>query len=212
MDPDLTAKEFKAELTEIDRATDRLRATFEQYFQGIERRPPITEQTELKRRILRLRTTPVRNTELRFRINQMVAKFNTYETYWTRVLRQIEEGTYHRDLFKARFRSKSDQPPPESPPGSEAPDPSPGSGAPDSPPRKEKESGLSDENVNAIYNAFMAAKRRCNQNTNNLTRETLAKSLGKQIPSIKKQYKCKSIEFKVMIKAGKAVLKAVPKF
>jgi len=130
---DQASKELKAELKEVDQATDRLRATFEQHFQGIERQPPTFEREALKRRVLKLHTTSVRNTELRFRINQLVAKFNTYQNYWARILRQIEEGTSHRDLFKARYRSKAHQeqeapPPAPPPPGGGPPPPPPGGG------------------------------------------------------------------------------------
>ena len=209
---DQASKELNAELQEVDQATDKLRATFEQFFQGIERQPPTTEREALKRRVLKLHTTSVRNTELRFRINQMVAKFNTYQNYWSRVLRQIEEGTYHRDVFKARYRSMSRKEHEAPQPAAEPPPEEPRQPAASRTPVKRPAAGLSDDNVNAIYNAYIMAKRRCKEETGGLTREALARSLRKQIPSIKKQYKCKRVEFKVAIKGGKAILKAVPRF
>ncbi len=206
------AKELKAEVDAVDEATDRLRATFEQYFQGIERVPPVLQRDALKRRLMQLRTTQVRNTAMRFRINQLVAKFTSYENYWSRVLRQIEEGTYHRDVFKAKYRSKVNEAE-SSPKEKKAADKD--TDEKKAPARKQTRrprTGLSDENVDAIYNAYVTAKRRCKENVKGLTRDALASSLKKQIPSIKKQYKCKTVEFKVVIKGGKAILKAVPKF
>jgi hypothetical protein len=200
---DQAAKELESEIQAVEKETDNLRTLFEMYFQGIERQPPTQKRDALKRRVMNLRTTTVRNTELRFRINQLVAKFSSYDTYWNRVLRQMEEGTYHRDVAKARYRAKlrseteqAEEDKPE---------------RPASRPARSPAANLSDENVNAIYNAYVMAKRRCKENTKGLTREALAKSLRKQVPSIQKQYGCKKVEFKVVIKGGKAVLKAVPK-
>jgi hypothetical protein len=41
--------------------------------------------------------------------------------------------------------------------------------------------------------------------------DSVAASLRKQVPELMKQHNAKSVEFKVVIKDGKAVLKAVPK-
>jgi hypothetical protein len=41
--------------------------------------------------------------------------------------------------------------------------------------------------------------------------DSVAASLRKQVPELMKQHGAKSVEFKVIIKDGKAVLKAVPK-
>jgi len=197
------AKELEAEVQTVEKETDSLRTMFEMYFQGIERQPPTLKRDSIKRRVMNLRTTKIRNTELRFRINQLVARFNSYDNYWNRVLRQMEEGTYHRDVAKARYRAKlrSDVERAEEE-KSERPAPRAA---------RTPAANLSDDNVNAIYNAYVMAKRRCKENTKGLTREALAKSLRKQVPSIQKQYGCKKVEFKVVIKSGKAVLKAVPK-
>ncbi len=206
------AKDLKSEVDAVDEATDRLRATFEQYFQGIERVPPVLQRDALKRRLLQLRTTQVRNTAIRFRINQLVAKFQSYENYWNRILRQIEEGTYHRDVFKAKYRSKLREEPSPAKEGGKEKEGSDSKKKSSKRPSRRPALGLSDENVDAIYNAYVTAKRRCRENVKGLTRDALASSLKKQIPSIQKQYKCKTVEFKVVIKGGKAILKAVPKF
>ena len=208
---DAAGKELEQEITGVDKATDRLRVTFEQYFQGVERKPPNDQRDNIKRRVRTLHLAKVLNTELRFRINQIVAKFTTYETYWNRILKQMEDGTYHRDVFKAKYRSKQ-RDDAENVAGDESADAPPDKTNKAAKKRPRPATGLSDENVEAIYNAFVMAKRRCKQNIKGLTKEAMATSLKKQVPAIQKQYKCKTVEFKVVIKGGKAILKAVPKF
>jgi hypothetical protein len=70
---------------------------------------------------------------------------------------------------------------------------------------------LSDEKVRAIYDAYITAKRRCKESTEGITFGAVAQSLHKQVPAILNQKGVTSVDFKVVIKNGKAVLKAVPK-
>ncbi len=97
-------KEYEALLHDVEVRLDRLRALYEQYFQGIERLEPAVPKKEVERRIQLLRKSQPRNTALRFRTQQVIQKYTTYLTYWSRVARQIEEGTFRRDVIKARQR------------------------------------------------------------------------------------------------------------
>ena len=97
-------KEYEELLNDVETRLDRLRALYEQYFQGIERLEPSVPKKEVERRMQLLRKSQPRNTALRFRTQQVIQKYTTYLTYWTRVARQIEEGTFRRDVIKARQR------------------------------------------------------------------------------------------------------------
>jgi hypothetical protein len=56
----------------------------------------------------------------------------------------------------------------------------------------------------------MGARRRCGEATD-LRYEDMAAALRKQVPRLMSQTGAASVEFKVVIRAGKAVLKAIPK-
>ncbi|KFE68141.1 MXAN_5187 C-terminal domain-containing protein [Hyalangium minutum] len=71
--------------------------------------------------------------------------------------------------------------------------------------------GLSDEKLKAVYDAYVTAKRRNQEDTSKMNYESVAANLRKQVPELLKQHNAKSVEFKVVIKDGKATLKAVPK-
>ena len=73
------------------------------------------------------------------------------------------------------------------------------------------DSGLSETKIKAIYDAYVMAKKRCGEDTRALTLDSVASSLKKQVPELMKQHNAKSVEFKVVIKDGKAVLRALPK-
>ena len=100
----MNLKEYEEMLSDVENRLDRLRALYEQYFQGIERLEPVVPKKEVERRMQILRKSQPRNTALRFRTQQVIQKYTTYLTYWTRVARQIEEGTFRRDVLKARQR------------------------------------------------------------------------------------------------------------
>jgi hypothetical protein len=70
---------------------------------------------------------------------------------------------------------------------------------------------MADSQMRALYDAYIAAKRRCNEDVSRLSYDAVAKTVSKQVPELMTRFKAKSVEFKVEVKDGKAVLKAIPK-
>jgi hypothetical protein len=95
-----TSEEIAEELDELSKRLERCKVLFEQYFLGIQKTAPTTLHTELERRFRRLTQLNIRNTALRFRFSTLTQKFGSYNTYWKRTLRQIENGTYIRDIAR----------------------------------------------------------------------------------------------------------------
>jgi hypothetical protein len=96
--------QFEAKLAETETRLRRLRLLYDQWFHGLERAEPQNQRREIDRLIADLKNQQVRNTALKFRLNQLVQRYMTYHTYWQRITRQIEEGTYKRDVLRARRR------------------------------------------------------------------------------------------------------------
>ncbi len=106
---------------ELEVAVDRLRSLYEQYFMGIEKLEPTVPRKDVDRRIHLLRKEQIRNTALRFRFQMIVQRYNTYQTHWQRICREIENGTYKRHLIRAKRRFGSSAPPPRAQPPSVQP-------------------------------------------------------------------------------------------
>ncbi len=102
-------KELEVLIGEIETRIDRLRKLYEAYFLGFEKLEPTVPRKDVDRRFAELRKEQIRNTGLRFRLNMLTQRYNTYQTQWIRICREIEEGTYKRHLQKAhaRFDSRS---------------------------------------------------------------------------------------------------------
>jgi hypothetical protein len=277
------------ELQNLESDLNELRANFEQYFLGIERIPPEKKLERYKKRYFVLKESFVRQTALKFRIQNLGQKLTTYERLWDKTLKQIEAGTFSRDLKRLKNKtqrsggkseasdsfdvdedidvdfqednldsvleaafSTAPQVPSQaaSAPSSQKPSPppqpstvqtskasailpiaplkpgsSPSMPAGKSPtpvtrvapvtaavsPKQSSEGVLSETKMKAIYEAYVMAKQRCGEDTRSLTYDTVSSTLKAQVPTLMKQHNAKSVEFKVVIKDGKAILRALPK-
>ncbi|HEX7622562.1 MAG TPA: MXAN_5187 C-terminal domain-containing protein [Anaeromyxobacteraceae bacterium] len=190
----------------VEEEVEALKARYEMYFLGLERREPSRERMELKRRVAKLKGEFVRNTGLRFRIQTLHARFLSYERMWQRSTREKEEGTYRRDVLRARrhLRGEAQEAKTEPAPAKPAPPT-----AATHPPATQ--GGIPEERLRALYAEYVTAKQRCNEDTSRFSYESLARSVAKQVPELLAKYKAKSVDFKVEVRDGRAVLKALPR-
>jgi hypothetical protein len=220
------------ECSGLEEELEELKVKYEMYFLGVEKREPVKWREELKKKVLRIKESFTRNAALRFRLQSLHARFLSYERMWLRSAREKEEGTYHRDVFKAKMhvemrerkeRTAREQqaaeeiaalaatpapkaaPPAAARPAAAAPaarpatTPAPGGGA------------VGDRQLRELYTQYITAKKQCGEDTSRLTFDAVAKTIQKQTPEIMAKFKAKSVEYKVVVKDGKATLKAVPR-
>jgi hypothetical protein len=188
----LPQEKLAEDLDQLEEAMTGLQVLYEKYFLGIDRRPPDAQRRQVSEKMRVLKTTQVKNTALKFRIQTMFAKLISFERMWDRTLREMEEGTYKRDVFKAKMREArrgAEQKPAQAPPS-----------APQ----------LSDQMLRKLYDTYLVARQRTGESTSGLTYDSVASRLRAQVPQLMARHKARNIEFKVVIKAGKAVLKAIP--
>jgi hypothetical protein len=189
----LPQEKLAEDLDQIDEAMTGLQVLYEKYFLGIDRRPPDTQRRQVSEKMRVLKTTTVKNTALKFRIQTLFAKLISFERMWDRTLREIEEGTYKRDVYKAKLREAR----------RDGGDQKRGQSAASSP-------QLSDQMIRKLYDTYLVARQRTGESTAGLTYEAIASRIRAQVPELMARHKARNIEFKVVIKGGKAVLKATP--
>lgn len=185
----MSTARFKEELDDLEEALKKLRVEYEKYFAGLERREPTDAHDKIRAWMRRLKSQPTSNTARRFRINQLQATLITYESYWHRICRQIEEGTYKRDRLRAQRLVAQGAPSPPQAPSHQAAPPDP---------------------LRELHASYQKAQREVG-NRQPVSLEALARTVAKQTEIIKARYNCTHVEFKVAIKEGRAILKAVPK-
>jgi hypothetical protein len=217
-------KMLAEEVELLEAQVNVLRSRYEQFFLGMDKRPPVQEHDQFKRRMLPLRQPTVRNSALGFRIQTLQEKVAIYERMWSRTLQEMENGTYRRDLFKARRRRNSSPEVPAKKPAdpaarAEATPPAPQPSPTGSEPvihiagarAGEKLDPLSESRLRGVYQAYVEAKKRCNEDTTKLSFDQVAASLRKQVPELLVRHRAQDVEYRVFVKDGRAVLRAVPK-
>ncbi len=188
----------------LDGELAALKARYEQYFLGLERKPPSIAHRALRQKVDTLKPSIARTAVVKVKIQNIHQKLQTYERLWARTCQEIENGTYRRDVFKARLHAKQREE------QQQRPEPTPVSGpTPVSAPKPTNP--LTEASLRSIYDSFVAAKKQCREDVSKLTFDSVASSLRKQVPSLLQKHNATSVEFKVSILDGKAVLKAIPK-
>jgi hypothetical protein len=204
-----TAEEIAEKLDRLEIRIAQLRNRYEQFFLGLERKTPHHERELIRRELEQFKNITITNTSLRFRYNSVWNRFLAYERMWLRTLRDIEEGRYAKDLFKLRLHRHERGPQAEEIDTSSFDDevaPTPVARA-----RPADARGPSEERLRALYSAYLTAKQECKQPTAGMSFEALASRLREQVPQLLEQTKAKAIDFKVVIRNGKAALRAVLK-
>jgi hypothetical protein len=218
-------------ISELEEELEEVKVKYEMYFIGAERMEPARRRDDLKRNVARLQNAFTRNAGLRFRIQALHARYLSYERLWNRSAREKEAGTYRRDILKVRRKAAEarGQKARGGAPGDTAPEaaneptagvaaapigqppvpPAPAARPP--PPSVAAAATLDERELRELYDAYVAAKRSCNEDVTKVSFESLARTVQKQAPEIAAKYKAQRVEFKVAVRDGKAVLTAVPK-
>ena len=164
--------------------------SYDQYFIGLEKREPIKLAEEVEKLVRRYANTPITNTMYKHRYNNLVARLNTYRQQWNRILREIEEGRYSRDRFKAALHK---------------------SAAPTKSPQKNEDSNQHQKELDRVYAELVEARRSCHLPIDGMSREQLAATLDKQRPLLSQKLGTSEIQFRVVVEGGKPKIKAATK-
>ena len=203
-------------LDALEEELEEIKVKYEMYFIGAERMEPARRREDLKRNIARLKNAFTRNAAIRFRIQALHARYLSYERLWLRSTREKEAGTYRRDVLKARRKAveaRGQKGPaavdPARPPPLPAPQPPPPVALPVT--RSAAPATMSEPELRQLFDAYVAAKKSCNEDVSKLSYDALARTVNKQTPEIAAKFQARRVEFKVAVRDGKAVLTAVPK-
>ena len=169
----------------LDVKIKQLKNEYEQYFLGNRPREPQVLRGEVQRIVAVWSNLPIQNTGMRFKFNNLRARFFSFRRHWDLTCRKIEEGRYERHVFKANLRggpAKQGAGKGSKPDLHEAADP-------------------------GLYEAYVSARTACGQNTAGLSPDKLLGMLRKQEESIRSKHGC-GVKFRVVVEDGKAKLKA----
>jgi hypothetical protein len=218
-------------VSELQKKFDRLKVLYEQYFMGIEKIEPQTARKEISRAILSLQQMHLRNTGLRFKVATLIQKWNIYQGYWNRTIREIEAGRYVRHVATARRRAEQQglefpaeemglhlppHPAPalrpadrarpaeaqRQPPAPDGHPPAAGAPLPPIP-------GMSSDEIQALHRRIVEAQQMAGETT--LIRfDALVAQLARQVPKLMDEHGCTEVKFEVVTRDGRVRLKPKP--
>lgn len=178
-------QELEADLNRLESRIAELKVLYEQHFVDILPQPPVDMQREVQALIRTLLRAPFKSSALRFRLRTLVQRYATYATYWERVLKQREEGSYRRDVYKAEMREKL------------------------SAMKRARTSSKtkSEAPLRELFATYQDAMQRTGGATDQVTFDAFKKSLLEQARKLKEQGQEK-IRYQVVVQNGKVVVKA----
>lgn len=168
-------------LSQLEHDLKNLEIAYEKYFLGTEKRAPEKERQKYTLRMRKMIAHYIPQTDLRFKLQSITSRFNSYCGYWDRIQRLIDEGRYERHLSRIN-RSDSLQPPTE-----------------------EASSASTANPLDNLYEKLVNAHKDCQLRPPN--REQVASFLTKQREAIQKRFGDQDIDFLVVTEAGKPKIK-----
>jgi len=179
----------RAELDDFERLINDLRVQYEQHFSGLLASPPDPLHKEVKRLRQRLMSAPFRNTETNFRFRALESRYQTYRTYWERVNKAREEGTYSRDLFRADLRERQVR-----------------AGR-----RAETVAGAADQSMQNLFNSYRAAVQETSGQDHRLEFAAFRETLLDRAAELRARTGAERVSFQVVVEDGKVVVRATAK-
>jgi len=168
-------------LRQLEHDLKTLEIAYEKYFLSTEKRAPEKERQQITLRMRKMVTHYIPQTDLRFKLQSITSRFNSYCGYWDRIQRLIDEGRYERHTSRIT-RSESFKPPADKVSAEETGNP-----------------------VDNLYEKLVTAHKDCELRPPN--REQVVNFLSKQKEAIQKRFGDKPVDFVVVTEAGKPKVK-----
>lgn len=161
-----------------------LKTQYEQYFSAILPLPPEKLHNDAKRMLRALMKAPFRNSALNYRLRALEGRYNTFNTYWQRILKQKEEGTYSKDVFKAEMREKAAM----------------------EEQRAQTPVGAAERGMQSLFNTYRSELEKHTGRKQDLNFEAFEKSLLQRARDFKEKHGVKKLSFKVVVKNDKVTV------
>jgi hypothetical protein len=226
-------KELQQAVEDLEARVNETQRRYEMYFAGVDRAEPRYLRDDCKRRIAELNRVHFTNIGARYRFESCKARLTTFENYWNRTMRQIEEGTYRRHKFMAdRHMRERDALAAAKAANAEA-------GADSAlaqqhamhrlntesdaviAKRERLARGgtaatvtgadLDDQSVQRVYRALLKVKEAAGDQSPTATVDQLARGLRATLPQLRAKYGDKPLDIKIVNREGKVMVKATPR-
>lgn len=182
---------LEEDLRVLEQKLKALKLDYDRYFVGTRPREPVMARQEIQRAVNIWANTPIQNTAVRFKFNSIHARYQAMKRQWDNVVRQLEAGTYKRDVFKADIRASVRPPAKRNP-------------------QDRSQDILSARAGAALIDSYCETARACGQDVKGLTATKLQTVIDKQTLALREKLGCRDVSFRVIVQRGKVKLRASP--
>lgn len=176
-------------LNQIEKELKELEIAYEQYFLGMEKHSPERPRHKLTLRIRKMVTHFIPQTDLRFRLQSITSRFNSYCGYWDRIQRLIDEGKYQRHTSRIQRLAQTERL----------------GQMQQTSEREVAEAHPEPDSVDRLYSELVAAHQRCHLRPPD--RDQVARFLSKQEEAIKQRFGDRLVDFVVVTEDSKPRIK-----
>lgn len=180
---------LRAELDKLEAMIADLKVQYEQYFAGVVNLAPERAHQDLKRMLRTLLKAPFKSSAINYRLRALHSRYSTLDTYWQRVLRQKEDGTYSKDIFKANLRER------------QALDEA----------RSQTSVGQAQKGLRNLFDTYRSALEKQTGKKQDLDFTAFQSALIQRAKDLKAQHGPKKLSFKVVVRDGKVTIQAKEK-
>ena len=177
-------KDLRVELDKLEQMIAQLRVDYEQYFIGLVQLAPERQHNAVKKKLRELRKAPFRSNAINFRLKALESRYQAFNSYWQRVAKEREEGTYSKDVFKANLRERY--------------------AAEDA--WNETSAGKAEKGMQNLFQTYKDALERHSGKKQQLDFKAFEKSLIEKAKLLREQGH--KVSFRVVVENGKVTLKA----
>lgn len=174
----------------LDKKIEELKKYYEQYFSGFLKKEPVELRAEVAKWIREFSAVKLKNPTSAFKIQALIARYNSYSNMWNRILQDIEEGRYKRDLFKLKIKEHAKE--------------KPEAGA-------VAEKPASSDPIAILYGKYVAALKANSDDQPVPSEAAFRKKIQAESKALQEKLGVNKLSFSIAVADGKVRLKAKPK-
>lgn len=179
----------------VEAKVRQLKIEYEQYFLRILKREPWMLRDEIDKTIRRNLPVTIQNTALRFKYKTIIDKFNTYKTYWNRILKEIEDGTYYKKVGDIEpSREEIDKAAQERASAV-----------------RDTEEKVQDKVMKNLWEAYQGAREKLNKGPDNMSYDKMTRAVKKQRKMAEQKYGTKKLGISLKVSGGEVKVLIKPK-
>ena len=175
------------QLARLEEDIRRLKVEFDIYFNGAAKRPPYDTKGRVDTLIKRLADDRTLSFAQRYHYNSLAARYTSFMQLWRRTMQDREEGR-----GGSRRPAQATAPAPEEAPSTFVC----------------ADARTDVQTVRGLYEALVEAKRRCGEQTDDLSFPRFHRMIAEKSEALKARAGCERVHFSVAVEGGRVSFKA----